>query len=92
MNVIHQIISEPIHIQRDSSSCIDLIFTDRPNLVTTNGVQASLHSSCHHQIKQRTFNFNIVYLPPYQRLLWNYKKADVLNIKKALQLGNSELN
>ena len=35
-----------------------------------------------------TFNLNIVYLPPYQRLLWNYKRADVTNIQKALELVN----
>ena len=26
--------------------------------------------------------------PPYQRLLWNHKKADVSKIQKALQLVN----
>ena len=60
-NGLHQIISEPTHIQRNSSSCIDLIFTDQPSLVTNNGVHASLHSSCHHQIIHCTFNLNIVY-------------------------------
>ena len=87
-NVSHQIVSEPAHVQRNSSSCIDLIFTDQPSLVTNNGVQASLHSSCDHQIIHCTFNLNIVYPPPYQRLLWNYKKADVSKIQKALQLVN----
>ena len=88
LNGFHQIISEPTHVQRNSSSCIDLIFTDQPSLVINNGVHASLHSSCHHQIIHCTFNLNIVYPPPYQRLLWNYKKADVSKIQKALQLVN----
>ena len=85
LNGFHQIISEPTHVQRNSSSCIDLIFTDQPSLVINNGVHASLHSSCHHQIIHCTFNLNIVYPPPYQRLLWNYKKTDV---RKALKLVN----
>ena len=34
-NGIHQIISEPTDIQRNSSSCIDLIFTDQVWLLTT---------------------------------------------------------
>ena len=87
LNGFHQIISEPKHIQRNSSSCIDLIFTDQPSLVN-NEVHASLHSSCHHQIIHCTFNLNIVYPPSYRRLLWNYKKADVSKIQKALKLVN----
>ena len=47
-NGFHQIISEPIHILRSSSSCINLIFTDQSTFVVNNDVQASLHSSCHH--------------------------------------------
>ena len=77
LNGFHSSISEPTHVQRNSSSCIDLIFTDQPSLVTNNGVHASLHSSCYHQVIHCTFNLNIVYPPPYQHLLWNYKKADV---------------
>ena len=88
LNGFHEVISEPTHVQRNSSSCIDLIFTDQPSLVTNNGVHASLHSSCHHQIIHCTFNLNIVYPPFYQCLLWNYKKADVSKIQKAQQLVN----
>ena len=84
----HQIISEPTHVQRSSSSCIDLIFTVQTSLVTSNGVHASLHSSCHHQIIHCAFNFNILYPSPYQRLLQNYKKDDVSKIQKTLKLVN----
>ena len=48
LNSFHQIIIEPMHTQRNSSSCSNLIFTDQPRLVIVNGVQTSLHSSCHH--------------------------------------------
>ena len=58
LNVFHQIISEPTHVQRNSSSCINLVFTDQPNLVINNRVHASLHSSCHRQIIHCTFNLN----------------------------------
>ena len=60
-NGFHQIIIEPMHTQRNSSSCINLIFTDQPRLVIINSVQASLHSSCHYQIIHCTLNPNIVY-------------------------------
>ena len=53
--------NDPTHIQRNSFSCIDLIFTDQPSLVTNNGVHTSFYSSCHHQIMHFTFNLNIVY-------------------------------
>ena len=88
LNGFHQIISEPTHVQSNSSSCIDLIFTDKPSLVINNGAHASLHSSCHHQIIHCTFNLNIVYSRPYQCLLWNYKKADVSKKQKALKFVN----
>ena len=47
---LHQLISEPTHLIGDSKSCIDLIFTDQPNLITDYGVHPSLHEQCHHQI------------------------------------------
>ena len=65
-----------------------LFITDQPSLVINNGVHASLSSSFHHQIVHCTFNLNFVYPSPYQRLLWNYKKADVSKIQKALKLVN----
>ena len=40
---LHQLISQPTHILANSSSCIDLIFTDQPNLVIDCGTHPSLH-------------------------------------------------
>ena len=40
------------------------------------GVHTSLHPNCKHQIVHSSFNLYIYYLPPYQRLIWDYKKAD----------------
>ena len=31
---LYQVINEPTHILENSSSCIDLIFTSQPNLIT----------------------------------------------------------
>ena len=45
-----QLISEPTHILNNSSSCIDLIFTDQPNLVNNSGTHPSLYPNCHHKI------------------------------------------
>ena len=83
-NGVSQLINKPTHLQTSNSSCIDLIFTDQPNLSVNSGVHASLHPNCHHQIVHSSFNLNISYPPPYQRLVWDYKKSDSKNIRKTL--------
>ena len=70
--------------------CIDLIFTDQPNLSVNSGIHASLHPNSHHQIVQSKFDLKIFYTPPYQRLARDYKKAVVSNIQKALDLVSWE--
>ena len=89
-NGFQQIINEPTHIQRQSSSCIDLIFTDQPNLLVNSRIHTSLHPNCLHQIVQSKFDLNIFYPPPYQRLVWDYKKADASSLRKALDSVNWE--
>ena len=54
------------------------------------GVHASLHTNCHHQIVHTSFNLNISYPLPYQRLIWDHKNADSQKIRKALDLVNWE--
>ena len=85
---LHQLIIDPTYILPQSSSCIDLIFIDQPNLVIDSGVHSSLHANCHHQITRCQLNLKIVSPPPYEHLVWNYKKADVTTIRKTLDLGN----
>ena len=60
-NRLSQLINEPIHILTNSTSCIDLIFTDQENLCLNSGVHSPLHPYCHHQIIYSTFNLNIYY-------------------------------
>ena len=72
----------------NSSSCIDLIFTDQPNLVVDSGVHPSLHPNCHHQITYCKFNLFIEYPPPYERQVWDYDHADTSSIKKSLNQIN----
>ena len=82
--------NELTHIQTSSSSCIDLIFTDQPKISVNSGVHASSHPNCHHQIVHSSLNLNTYYSPSYQRLIWDYKKADSKNIRTALDLVNWE--
>ena len=45
-----QLLPEPTRIFKNSSSFIDLIFTDQPSLTIDSGTHPSLHPNCHHQI------------------------------------------
>ena len=40
-----QVITEPTHILENSSSCIDLIFSNQPNLIMDSAVHPTLHSN-----------------------------------------------
>ena len=64
---LSQIISDQTHILPNSSSCIDLIFTNQPKLVTVSGVHPSLHPKCHHQIVFVKLNLKVDYPPLYER-------------------------
>ena len=85
---LHQLTSDPTHILPNSSSWIDLIFTDQPNLVTDSEVYSSLHLNCHHQITYCKFNLFIEYPPPYERQVSDYKHADTSSIKRSLNQVN----
>ena len=42
--------SEPTHVLPHFNSCLDLIFTNQPNVVADRGTYSSLNSKFHHQI------------------------------------------
>ena len=48
------------------------------------GVHSALHENCHHQIIYAKFNLKIYYPPPYEREIWHYQKANIENIRKAI--------
>ena len=85
---LHQLISEPTHLLNNSKSCIDLIFTDQPNLFVDNGVHPTLHEQCHHQIVYGKLSISTVKQPPYTRRIWFYDKSDTANIKRSIELFN----
>ena len=60
-----QLINEPTNFEPNKNpSCIDLIFTDQPNLVLESGVRPSLDTFCHHQITHCRINYQIPPPPP----------------------------
>ena len=83
---LHQLISEPTHFMGDSKSCIDLIFTDQPNLIIESGVHPSLHEQCHHQIVYGKLSVSNIALPPYTRNVWYYDKADFVAIRRSIEM------
>ena len=85
-NGLHQLITEPTHLLGDSKPCIDLIFTDQPNLIIESGVHPSLHEQCHHQIIYGKLSVSNVALPPYTCKFWHYVKADFVAIRKSTEM------
>ena len=77
----------------NSKSCIDLMFTDQPNLVIESGVHPSLHEHCHHKIIYGKLSVSSIALPPYTRRICYYDKADFVAIMKILKcfIGTSIL-
>ena len=66
---MHGLQKEPPHLLPNSSSYIDLVFTDQTNLAVDSSVHPSLQVKCFHQIIHCKFNLMIVYPPPpYERL------------------------
>ena len=88
---LHQIINQPTHFYPGKNpSCIDLIFCSQPNLICETGVLPSLLPQCHHDIIFGKIDFNVKLPPPYKRLMWDYKNADVMNIRRSLLSVNWE--
>ncbi len=83
---LYQLISEPTHLMGDSKSCIDLIFTDQPNLFIETGVHSSLQEQCHHQIIYGKLAVSNLAPPPYSRRFWYYDKADGVGFKKSVEM------
>ena len=73
----HQLITEPTHLLRTSTSCIDLFFTDHSNLVVDSCTHSSLNPKCNHQITYYKLNLNIV---------WDNKRPNVESIKRFIEL------
>ena len=83
---LHQLISEPTHFMGESRSCIDLIFTDQPNLFIESGVHPSLHEQCHHQIIYGKVSIDNLAPPPFSRRIWFYDRADISSIRKSIEM------
>ena len=85
---LQQLIDEPTHIRKNSSSCNDLIFASQPNLIINRGTHPSLHENCQHQITFAKARLRVKYPPPYKRHVSNYAKANANGINKVISQFN----
>ena len=80
-----QVINEPTNFQPNGSpSCIDLIFTNQPNLILECGIHPTLSNTCHHQIVYAKISLKVYYPPSYNREIWHYKDAQVDLIQRSI--------
>ena len=80
-----QLVNEPTNFEPNKApSCIDLIFTDQPNLVMESGTRNSLDPFCHHQITYCRFNYKIPNPPSFERKIWIYDRADINLIRTTI--------
>ena len=79
-----EVITEPTHILENSSSCVDLIFSNQPNLITDSGVHPTLHSK-YHQIIYSNPNLKIEYPPPYTRKICDYNRSETDLINRSTE-------
>ena len=83
-----QIVDKPTHAVNSSMSCIDLIFCTNLNVISKHGVDVTIFDKCHHDIIYGKINIRVPLPPTYVREVWDYRKANVENIKKAISNFN----
>ena len=71
-----QLIDKPTHFFSGGCSCIDLIFCNKPELISEYGIDHSLFQTCHHNLIFGKINVKIPVPPAYRREVWDYKNAN----------------
>ena len=84
-------LAKSIGKRHDTDICFLVFSQVWPNLEVDSGVHPTLNGNCHHQIIVRKFNLITEYPPPYVQLVWDYKKANIYSIQKALDQINWRL-
>ena len=85
-----QMIDKPTYVIKNYKSCIDLIFCTNQNVLSNHGVDVSIFNKCHHNIVFGKINIRVPLPPIYIREVWDYKAANIENIKKAIRNFNWE--
>ena len=80
----NHIIDKPTHVINTSMSCIDLIFCNNQSVISNHGVDVSIFDKCPHNVICGKINIRVPFPPTYVREVWDYEKANIKNIKKAM--------
>ena len=64
--------------------CIHLIFCTNQSVISNHGVDVSIFDKCHHNIIYGKINIRVPLPPTYVREVWDYEKANIEHIKKAI--------
>ena len=85
------LINEPTNFESNkNTSCIDLVFTEQPNLVLESGTCTSLDPYCHHQITYCRFNFKMPPPPLFDRKIDDGANVNLIRRKIPHILKNSK--
>ena len=85
-----QLIDQPTHILKNSSSLIDLIITDQVDMFVDSGLLPSPRDKSHHEIIYGKLNLTAPLPPPYKRRVWDYNEVNHDLIKETLSNTNWE--
>ena len=66
----------------------DLIFSTNKNIMSNHGVDVTIFEKCHHNIIYGKINIRLPLPPVYIREVWDYSKANIENINKAIRNFN----
>ena len=69
-------------------SCTDLTFCRNKNIISDHAVDVTIFEKCHHNIIYGKINIGVPLPPVYIREVWDYIKANIENINKAISNFN----
>ena len=86
----NQLIDKPTHVFSGGTSCTDLIFCNKPEIVSECGIDHYFFQTCHHNLIFAKISANVSLSQNYSREVWDYKNANVEGIRKSISLFNWE--
>ena len=76
---LHNVITEPTRVSKKSSTCIDLIITNHPAIITDTNVLPPFHSD--HCTVTTEVTFKTYKSLAYKKTIWKYDDANLQSIK-----------
>ena len=83
-----QLIDKPTHFFSGGCSYIDLIFCNKPELISEYVIDDSLFQTCHHNLIFGNINVKIPVPPAYSREFWNYRNGNAEGIQQSISRFN----